>query len=143
MKIIYSNEFDISYSEMRKYHEEGYLQLGMDSITAKEMTNNPNILQFADNKSILKASWRAHNFWVYAELAGLGYTVYLSFTSAWWWFLIGIVAISFLQGILNKSNEQNLLDALLNDKGLYDAMNSAKRLSFNVDESLLDKLPRR
>tara|TARA_A200000113_G_C8570255_1_gene259039 strand:- start:8 stop:394 length:387 start_codon:yes stop_codon:yes gene_type:complete len=128
---------------MKTFNERGQLQLGIDGETAKQMTNNTNILQFANDKKYLKSVWAAHNFWFYIALGAFGFTIYLSFTNAWWWFLIGFIGFVVLRGILTKSNEQNLLNALLNDRGLYDAMNSAKRLSFQIDESLVDKLTRR
>ena len=39
-----------------------------------------------------------------------------------------------------KSNEENLLDILIKDEGLYSAMFKAKRLNYLVDEEIIFNL---
>ena len=77
------------------------------------------------------------------DVGWVWFSVYLSFTSAWWVFIIGFVCMAILNPILVKSNEENLLDLMIKDKGLYEAMHAAKRLNFLVDETVISGLQKR
>ena len=143
MKSISSHDYYIPYEQMISLREKGQLNFGIDRLTGQHLTNNHWILQFAYDPALLKATWRAHNFWTYAMLGGFGFSVYLSFTSAWWVFIIGFVCMAILNPILVKSNEENLLDLMIKDKGLYEAMHAAKRLNFLVDETVMSGLQKR
>ena len=143
MKSISSHDYYIPYEQMISLREKEQLNFGIDRLTGQHMTNNPNILQLADDPALLKATWRAHNFWTYAMLGGFGFSVYLSFTSAWWFFIIGFVAMAVFNPMLVKSNEENLLEVMIKDKSLYEAMHSGKRLNFLVDESVVSSLQKR
>ena len=143
MKSISSQDYYIPYEQMSSLHEKGQLNFGIDRLTGQHMTNNTNILDIADDPNLLKATWKAHNFWTYAMLGGFSFTVYLSFTSAWWWFLVGFLGMGFMNKMLIKSNEANLLDVMIKDKGLYEAMHTAKRLNFLVDETIVPSLQKR
>lgn len=143
MKSISSHDYYIPYEQMISLREKEQLNFGIDRLTGQHMTNNPNILQLADDPTLLKATWRAHNFWTYAMLGGFGFSVYLSFTSAWWFFIIGFVAMAVINPMLVRSNEENLLEVMIKDKSLYEAMHSGKRLNFLVDESVVSSLQKR
>ncbi|MDB9900887.1 hypothetical protein OAD37_03745 [Gammaproteobacteria bacterium] len=143
MKSISSHDYYISYEQMISLREKGQLNFGIDRLTGQHLTNNHAVLQLADDPALLKATWKAHNFWTYAMLGGFGFTVYLSFTSEWWSFLVGFVCMAILNPILVKSNEENLLDVMIKDKGLYEAMHAAKRLNFLVDETVILDLQKR
>ena len=143
MKSVSSQDYYIPYEQMVSLREKGQLNFGIDRLTGQHMTNNPNILQLADDPALLKATWRAHNFWTWAMLSGFGFSVYLSFTSAWWSFIIGFIAMAVLNPMLVRSNEENLLEVMIKDKSLYEAMHSGKRLNFLVDESVVSSLQKR
>lgn len=143
MKSVSSQDYYIPYEKMNFLRERGQLNFGIDRLTGQHLTNNQGVLQLVDDPGLLKATWRAHNFWTYAMLGGFGFSVYLSFTSAWWVFIIGFVCMAILNPILVKSNEENLLDLMIKDKGLYEAMHAAKRLNFLVDETVISGLQKR
>ena len=143
MRSVSSQDYYIPYEQMISLREKEQLNFGIDRLTGQHLTNNHWILQLADDPALLKATWRAHNFWTYAMLGGFGFSVYLSFTSAWWVFIIGFVCMAILNPILVKSNEENLLDLMIKDKGLYEAMYAAKRLNFLVDETVISGLQKR
>lgn len=143
MKSISSNDYFIPHEQMISLHKKEQLNFGIDRLTGQHMTNNPNILQLVDNPQLLKSTWRVHNFWTYLMLGGFGFSIYLSFTSAWWSFIIGFIGMAFFNPILVKSHEENLLDVMIKDKGLYEAMHSAKRLNFLVDETVISSLQKR
>ena len=143
MRSVSSQDYYIPYEQMISLREKEQLNFGIDRLTGQHLTNNHWILQFAEDPALLKATWRAHNFWTYAMLGGFGFSVYLSFTSAWWVFIIGFVCMAILNPILVKSNEENLLDLMIKDKGLYEAMHAAKRLNFLVDETVISGLQKR
>jgi len=143
MKSISSHDYYIPYEQMISLREKGQLNFGIDRLTGQHMTNNVNILQLADDPALLRATWRAHNFWTWAMLGGFAFTVYLSFTSAWWFFIIGFVAMGVFNPMLVRSNEENLLEVMIKDKSLYEAMHAGKRLNFLVDESVISDLQKR
>lgn len=139
-KSISSRDYYISIEQARAYANLGKLRIGIDRLTGQHLTNNPNILQLADNPKLLKSTWRAHNFWTYVMLGYFILSIYLSFTSAWWFFLTGFISMAIFNPILVKSNEENLLDILIEDAGLYSAMFKAKRLNYLVDEEIIPNL---
>lgn len=139
-KFISSRDYYISIEQARAYASLGKLKIGIDRLTGQHLTNNPNILQLADNPKLLKSTWRAHNFWTYVMLGYFIVSIYLSFTSAWWFFLTGFISMAIFNPILVKSNEENLLDILIEDAGLYSAMFKAKRLNYLVDETIIPNL---
>jgi len=143
MKTISSKNYYIPYEQMKSLHKMGHLNIGIDSLTAKEMTNNSNILQLADDPKLLKATWSAYNFWMFGMFGLFCLSIFLSFTTAWWAFIVGMVVLAIINPHLTKSNEENLLEIMLKDKGLYEAMHTAKRLNFQVDESALQVLRQR
>ena len=108
-KSISSRDYYISIEQARAYASLGKLKIGIDRLTGQHLTNNPNILQLADNPKLLKSTWRAHNFWTYVMLGYFIVSIYLSFTSAWWFFLTGFISMAIFNPILIKSNEENLL----------------------------------
>ena len=143
MKSISSHDYYIPYEQMVSLREKGQLNFGIDRLTGQHLTNNHAVLQLADDPALLKATWRAHNFWTWTMLGGFAFTVYLSFTSAWWFFIIGFVAMGVFNPILVRSNEENLLEVMIKDKSLYEAMHTGKRLNFLVDESVISSLQKR
>jgi hypothetical protein len=143
MKSISSHDYYIPYEQMKSLREKGQLNFGIDKLTGQHLTNNHAVLQLADDPALLKATWRVHNFWTFLMLGGFGFSVYLSFTSAWWIFIVGFIAMAVLNPILVKSNEENLLEVMIKDKSLYEAMHSGKRLNFLIDESVISSLQKR
>lgn len=140
---ISSHDYYIPYEQMLSLREKGHLNFGIDRLTGQHMTNNPNILQLSDDPALLKATWKAHNFWTYVMLGGFGFSVYLSFTSAWWSFIVGFIAMAILNPMLVRSNEENLLTLMVKDKSLYEAIHAGKRLNFLVDEAVISDLQKR
>jgi hypothetical protein len=53
-------------------------------------------------------------------LLGLLYSIYLSFTSHWWWFLIGLIAAVVVNRANRSANQSNLLDAAMIDANFYE-----------------------
>ena len=143
MRSISSHDYYIPYEQMKSLREKGQLNFGIDKLTGQHLTNNHAVLQLADDPALLKATWRVHNFWTFLMLGGFGFSVYLSFTSAWWIFIVGFIAMAVLNPILVKSNEENLLEVMIKDKSLYEAMHSGKRLNFLIDESVISSLQKR
>ena len=139
-KFISSRDYYISIEQARAYASLGKLKIGIDRTTGQHLTNNQSVLRLADDAKLLKSAWRAHNFWTYVMVGYFILTIYLSFTNAWWWFLIGLVSLPFLNSMIVKSNEENLLDILIKDEGLYSAMFKAKRLNYLVDEEIIFNL---
>jgi hypothetical protein len=140
MKNISSQDYYIPYEQMIAIREKGQLNFGIDRLTGQHLTNNQAVLQLADDPVLLKATWKAHNFWTYLMLGAFCFTIYLSLTGIWWFFIVGFLGMGVLNPILVKSHEESLLDVLVKDRSLYEAMVKAKRLNFLVEESILQDI---
>ena len=108
-------EVDISHSKMLELRRAGKLNLGMDHEDAAKIANNP---EYAP-KTTANAAFK---LWGFVGAAGFFYTVYLSFTDAWWWFLIGIVGAGVLQKSNRKGHTENYLDAAMVDEVFYERL---------------------
>lgn len=140
MKSISSRDYFISHEQMLSFREKGQLQFSIDRLTGEHLTNNLNILQLADNPKLLKSTWRAHNFWTYLVVGFFLVFWFTGFYFSWWLILIGFAGMLFFYPILVKSHEENLLNVLIEDKGLYESMCKLKRLNYLVDEEIIPNL---
>ena len=48
--------------------------------------------------------------------------MYLSFTDAWWWFLIGIVGFGVISKANTKAHTENYIDAAMTDEDFYERL---------------------
>lgn len=62
----------------------------------------------------------AFKFWNLVAMALIITSIYLSFTSAWWWFLLGIAAVLVLVTANGTANQRNLLNAAMVDREFYE-----------------------
>ena len=83
MKSFSCDEVDISHSKLLELRQAGKLNLGIGQEDAAKIANDPRYAP----KTTANAAFK---FWNFVTTAGFFYAVYLSFTDAWWWIVIGL-----------------------------------------------------
>jgi|LauGreDrversion4_2_1035121.scaffolds.fasta_scaffold356824_1 hypothetical protein len=128
------SELKIPFHQLKELVASGQVQLGIDNSVAMQISSN-RALQPA-NKSVTAALhlWN----WV-AVIVFIG-SVYLSFSSEWWWFILGI----FVSGLITKSNKkgnaENILDAGLNEQIFYNKILSYNGWIYQIEKDNLQKI---
>lgn len=112
--IIYSKECHLSHENMVKFSKLGILNLGINNANAVDISSNKNL------KPTKTTASSAFLFWSWFGFAILGYSIYLSITSQWWYFIVGIFLWQLVWKANKKSNSQNLLDAAIVDQHFYE-----------------------
>ena len=79
------NQIFLTHEQLILLRGNGDVNLGIDdSISLKIAT----IRGFGPQKTTANL---AFYFWIALGILGSSYTVYLSFVSDWWWFIVGVV----------------------------------------------------
>jgi len=76
----------------------------------------------------------AFHFWNWIAVGGFLYTVYLSFTSSWWWFLIGFSWGGIVFRANKKGNSNNYLDAAMIDEEFYERIRILNGWLYQIEE---------
>ena len=122
------NQLYLSHVRVVELRNSGKLNLGINNEFAARLTNEKGL---GPSKTTVNI---AFHFWNWAAFGGFAYTVYLSFTSNWWWFLIGIFGALFLFRMNKKGNADNYLDAAMVDEEFYDRVRNLKGWVYEIDE---------
>ena len=127
-KSVYScKEVSIPYADLVSLRQEGKLNLGIENAAAIQISSTPGW-------GPKTASSAAYHFWNWVAVAGFGYTVYLSFTSHWWWFIVGFLGAGFLFNTNKKANAENVLDSAFVDPEFYERIRSIDGWIYQIDE---------
>ena len=124
------DEVSIPYDKMIKLRDAGLLDLGIDNSHAKIIASNPAL------KPKKNATAAAFHFWNWVVFGVLGCSIYLSFTTAWWAFIPGIVVAGWVWKVNTKANAENVLDAALRDESFYEKIRSTGGWIYQIDESV-------
>jgi hypothetical protein len=109
-----SGDVRLPHSDVVRLRKEGKLQLGISKSAAEQISSSPNL------KPTKTTAAAAFKFWVVVALLGFAYSIYLSFTSNWWWFLVGLLALTAITRANSSANQSNLLDAAMVDPEFYE-----------------------
>ncbi len=129
MKTYSCNDVDLPHEDLIALREAGHLNLGMDNSLAATVSNNP------ESGPANKTSSAAFHFWSWVAIGVFGYSVYLSFTDAWWWFIPGLVLMSAIWKANKKGNTENLLEAAFSDKDFYERVRMANGWIYQIEET--------
>jgi hypothetical protein len=106
-------ELSISHEQLVQLRRDGHLNLGIKDSLAAHVSNAPNL---RPRKTTASA---AFHFWNWVGFGTLGYSIYLSFVSHWWWFLGGSFLLVAIWKANKKANSENILDAAFIDPDFY------------------------
>jgi hypothetical protein len=109
----------------------GHLNLGLDKMLASKLSSTG----FASSSSEISGIRSSYHFFTWLPVAVFLWTIYLSFTSAWWWFIPGLLAMLVVQQVNLRSNAQNICDAAYRDPKLYNELKDQGAWLYQIDES--------
>lgn len=128
------SELKIPYYQLKELVSSGLVQLGIDNSVA---------IQISTNRGLQPSNWAvtgALHLWNWVAVIVIGGSIYLSFTSAWWWFIPGIILSGIIVKSNKKGNTQNLLDAGLTEVIFYTKILSINGWIYRIDASNVDKV---
>ena len=126
------NEIALTHSQMVDLHKSGHLNLGMNNSLAAEISNEG----IGARKS---SAFMAFHLWNWVAVGGLGYSIYLSVTDNWWWFIVGLSGVSVVWRANKKSNSENLLQDAMDDKEFYDRVRKIGGWLYQIEETEAEK----
>ena len=128
-KIFSCTDINLTHEQMLELKNAGHLNLGIDDSLSTQILNAKGVAPTTTTASA------AFHFYNWLGFGILGYTIYLSFTSNWWWFIVGFFALQFIWSANKKSGSENLLDAALIDSEFYDRVKSFDGWIYQLEES--------
>ena len=137
-KILFTcSEVDLTHSQMLELKNAGLLNLGIDdNISAR--------IAYAKRTASKKtAASTAFHFWNWVGIAVFLFSILLSFTISWWWFIPGFVGMHIIWQANKLGNSQNLLDAALIDEEFYERVRTIGAWLYQIDDSAVEtfKIP--
>lgn len=126
MKIYNCNEVNISHKQLLNLRDNNQARLIIDNILAIDI--------------LTKNHLRPGNTYLYTFLilsifaiGVLGFSIYLSFSNSWWWFIPGILISFIIWNANRKSVSDNLVDEALRDESFYDKIKKIKGWMYQID----------
>lgn len=120
------------HDQMVSLRKSGHLNLGIDNNLATQIS----AARAGSNKTTASA---AHTFWHLVALGVAIYGIYLSFTSHWWWFIVGFVGAIVISKANQKGNAENVLDAAMIDRDFYERVRNINGWQYQIDEAEAQK----
>ena len=124
------DEISLSHSDVVQLRQAGDLNLGIDDDVAARIGN---IVGMGPTKTTAST---AFNFWNWIAIGWLAYSIYLSFTVAWWWFIPGFIGMQVIYGANKKASSQNYLDAAMVDREFYERVLENKGWLYQMEEEV-------
>lgn len=124
-----SKELNIPYEDAVLLRNSGQLNLGINNSLAIKIVNTKG----AGPKN--RGVSAAFHFWSWIGILIFGYTIYLSFTSNWWSFIFGLIALKVIWGANKKSNAENILSEAMKDKDFYDRIYKEEGWLYEINEN--------
>ena len=136
-KILFScDEVNLPHAEMVELRKSGHLELGIDDRLLMEIASKINVGLKKSSVAI------AFHFWNWVAVGGLIYTIYLSFTVNWWWFILGFIGMSVIWKVNKELNSQNYLEVAMVDEEFYERIREFGGWIYKIEESVVDKYKR-
>lgn len=126
LKSFSCREVNLPYTDMVALRNAGALNLGIDPEAAFQIS----LQKLGPTKTTATG---AFHFWNFIAMAAFGVSVYMSFTSNWWWFFVGFVAMFVIWNANKKGNATNLLDAAMVDPAFYERVRRIGGWRYQID----------
>ena len=128
-------QLSIPFDDMIKLKNEQKLQLGVDNMLAQKILLDPHLYGAKVDTSIKAAG----HLWSWVAVGIFGYTVYLSFKSAWWWFIPGFFIMGAIHSANKSGNAENILEQATRDKTMYEAIRSQGLWMYQTTDDVAKK----
>lgn len=126
-KVVYSgSELALPHAKMVELRRQGKLNLGMDDAVALKL-----------EAMGLKPKGTASAAFAFYKLAALGVFalgLYWAYTSAWWWGVLGLIAMTIVWNANRTGHAQNLLDAAMDDAQFYERVRELNGWRYQIDK---------
>ena len=109
------------------------LNLGIDDSIAAQISDNSRL------KPTKQAVAGAFFFWNAVGLGVFGYSIYLSFTSNWWWFIPGLFGAIVISRVNKKTNSENILAAAFIDAEFYEKVRKLGGWIYQIEDREVEK----
>ena len=126
MKIYNCNEVNISHKQLLNLRDNNQARLIIDNILA---------IDILTKKHLRPGNTYLYTFLILSIFAigVLGFSIYLSFSNSWWWFIPGILISFIIWNANRKSVSDNLVDEALRDESFYDKIKKIKGWMYQID----------
>lgn len=131
MKVISSASEPIPYAHYKRGRERGWLSLGIDNSVAVAIVSDDS------EAPISRATRAAFHFWNWIALGAPVVGIYLAFTQAWWWAIIGLVANRAIWAANKSSASQAVLSAADSDQSFYERISGSGAWIYRIDDERL------
>lgn len=128
MKTYYSTELNMRYDDFLHLRNAGKVRLGIDNEVAFKVTHS----KLMPKRS---SAVGAMGLWGWVGVVVLFGSIYLSFTSAWWWFIPGLALASLLHVSNKQANSSNLLDLGQSDADFYERLRVLGLWQYQMEEA--------
>ena len=125
-------QVDISYEEFRQLRLDGKCNLGIQDEIAHQISTRKDLVPKGSSTR------GAYAFWITVAFGIFVYSIYLSFTWAWWSFIIGLVIMGFIGSVNKRSNSENVLDDAFNNKDFYEKLRGMNCLVYQLDPKVAE-----
>lgn len=122
------NTLSLPHDQMVRLRKAGKLNLGIDNKLAAQISAS----RAASKKTTAAA---AQTFWGLVAFGTLACGIYLSVTSNWWWFIVGIIAAIVITKANQQGNAENVLDAAMVDPDFYERVRKINGWQYQIDEA--------
>ncbi|MCV0387073.1 MAG: hypothetical protein K5821_11670 [Nitrobacter sp.] len=119
---------NLPYDQMIALRKSGHLNLGIDNTLAAQISA-------ARAGSKMTTATTAHTFWRLAAHGVAIFGIYLSITSQWWWFIVGLVSAIVISKSNQQGNAENILDAAMIDRDFYERVRKFNGWQYQIDET--------
>lgn len=125
-------EVSLPHAEMVALRHSGKLNLGINQEIALKLQS-----MGIRPKGTTSA---AFHFYSWVALGAFAVGIYWAFTSAWWWSIIGLVAMVVIWKGNKSGHAENVLDAAMHDADFYERVRSLNGWIYQIDEDVAGSL---
>ena len=125
-------EVALTHARMVELRASGHLQLGILDELAVKIANTKGLGPTKTTANL------AFYFWGWIALGGFIFTVYLSFTSDWWWFIVGLFGMALIWNANKKGHSQNYLEAAMVDSEFYERVRQLNGWIYQIEEKVVE-----
>lgn len=126
------NQVSISHAEYIKLREENSVNLGIENNLAERAV----AAGLGPKKGGTNA---AYHFYSWISFGVFIFSIYFSFISNWWWFIVGFIAMMVIRSSNKEGNASNFLDAAMYDGEFYERFREANIWIYQMEEKVAER----
>ena len=123
-------EIYVPYLSMIELRKEGKTSLGISDGNVQRIM--VGLIDYESSISLASIKG-ANRLWLWVSVGLFVYSIYLSFTGNWWWFILGFALLGWITNANGRSNSENILDHVMIDPVFYESISNF--LFYKMDDS--------